>query len=434
VIEGQTQDPTGRPVVVIVDGYVSGRHLASELRDAGADVVHLRSSREWLPAQTRPDLTPYAMFDVFDGLEPTIARLSLLRPVGVLAGMEPGVELADLLAERLALPGNGTRRSSARRDKFEMIETVRDAGLRAARQLCGSEEGDLLDWAKDELSRGPVVVKPRRSAGADGVFICTDLTQVRAAARQLLVGRTVYDEPNLDVLLQEYIEGDEYVVDMVSGNGGRYLCGVWKYHRRLLPDGRVLLDGDELVDETSPETSAMADYVEKVLDALEVEIGPSHAEVKMTSEGPVLIEVGTRVSGNLHPRFHDRVTGSNQATASAVSLLQPAVFGQRFARRTYLRRCPAFCCTTSTAHDGIVVGIDEDALDAIREIPAVFHVDLKRIPGDRITPTVDLSTSSMRIFLEAESLEEIAVARCEIDQRREAVFLVEPLGYRGGQR
>lgn len=42
------------------------------------------------------------------------------------------MKLADVLPERLGLATNGTRHSAARRDKYEMAETLRDAGLRCA--------------------------------------------------------------------------------------------------------------------------------------------------------------------------------------------------------------------------------------------------------------------------------------------------------------
>ena len=56
-----------------------------------------------------------------------------------MAGAETGVALADELSEHLQLRSNGTAQSEARRNKYLMGEAVRDAGIRAAKQLRASK-------------------------------------------------------------------------------------------------------------------------------------------------------------------------------------------------------------------------------------------------------------------------------------------------------
>ncbi|MFE7272062.1 hypothetical protein [Streptomyces sp. NPDC057623] len=74
-------------------------------------------------------------------------------PVAVVAGSEFGVEFADRLSEALDLPTNGTALSPARRDKFRMIETIKAAGLRGARQLLVSDEEELRQWHEESGGR-----------------------------------------------------------------------------------------------------------------------------------------------------------------------------------------------------------------------------------------------------------------------------------------
>ena len=64
-----------------------------------------------------------------------LALLALpYRIVAVLAGSEPGVELADKLSHRLRLRTNGEELSVARRNKYLMGEAVRAAGIRTVKQ------------------------------------------------------------------------------------------------------------------------------------------------------------------------------------------------------------------------------------------------------------------------------------------------------------
>jgi hypothetical protein len=70
-----------------------------------------------------------------------LALLSLpYRIVAVIAGSEPGVELADKLSHRLRLRTNGEELSAARRNKYLMGEAVRAAGIRAVKQQVKSQE------------------------------------------------------------------------------------------------------------------------------------------------------------------------------------------------------------------------------------------------------------------------------------------------------
>ncbi|WP_131808075.1 hypothetical protein [Mycolicibacterium elephantis] len=92
------------------------------------------------------------------------------EPVAVIPGCEPGVELADALSEALhpltGTPSNGTALSSARRNKFEMIERIKSQGLQGARQIRVESEEQLCEW-HTQLG-GMAILKPLRSSSNDG--------------------------------------------------------------------------------------------------------------------------------------------------------------------------------------------------------------------------------------------------------------------------
>ncbi|WP_242903425.1 ATP-grasp domain-containing protein [Actinomadura terrae] len=390
----RTPPPT-RPTAVLVDASSIGSFLPSAFDRLGVDVVHVRSTIAGTGlAAYRPSLLcadPAA----------TAARLAALDPIAVGAGQEPGVPLADELSERLGLPTNGTALSAARRDKFEMTEALRRAGVRCAEQVRASNAPEAVAWAE---SRGayPVVVKPLASSGTDGVEICADADQVRDAAETVLRSRTVYGEPNTAVLVQSYLAGTEYVVDMVCCRGARYTCGVWRSQKRLLGT-RNAYDLELLV---APDEDVVADlipYVGSALDALGIDHGPAHAEVIVTPDGPTLIEAGARLASHLDPGFHDECLGGNQAALTALAYTSPETFLRDRAGRRYTRLLAAGVYATPTTQDGVVARIDWTVVKQIENLPGVYGVLLKLREGDRIRPTVDLRTSTMRVYLRAET-------------------------------
>lgn len=415
-----------RPAVALVDAYTSGKYLEPRLRARGADVVHVRSTSEWMPSMPRPDTGGYVAELVHRDLADTERRLRGFPLIGLLAGQEPGVELADALAARLGLPGNGAGLSPARRDKFLMIEALRAAGLRCADQTKDADPARLRAWAAARLPAGQVVVKPLRSAASDQVHFCRTVAEVDRAVAAVLGSATIYGEPNRDALVQTCLPGPEYVVDMVSVAGTRFLCGVWCYEKLLLPSGRNVYAAEYLVQDADPLVDELADYVGAALDALGVRHGPTHAEVIRTPQGPALVEVGTRLAGNMHPDVHDRCTGGNQAALTALGVLDPAGFVRRHGGRRYRSRAAAACCTTSTEQEGMVVEVRQDVVRRIRSLPTVVHLDLKLAPGDPVRPTIDLYSSTMRIFLCGAGRAELDADRARIDALKEDVFVVTP--------
>lgn len=412
-----------RPVVVLVDSYTSGKYLPPEFSALGADLVHVQSTPEFMPSMPAPDLSPYRSALVHEDMDKTLAQLEEYTPVCVMAGQEPGVLLADHLAERLGLPTNGTALSEARRDKYRMGEALRTAGLHCAGQFKSSDIAALVAWA-ERRGEYPVVVKPLNSAASDGVYICGDAEEVRAAAARIRDARTIYGDTNTEVLVESYLQGTEYVVDMVSYAGQRYVCGVWEYRKRLLPGGRNIYDREHLLGADEGPAPELIAYVDQALDALGVRFGPTHAEVIVTPQGAALVEVGTPIAGNIHPGFHDRCTGGNQATLTALAYLAPGRFVGEYAGRRYERRREGACCTTSTTLSGVVDSIDRNAVEELAALPTVDRFDLKLAPGDAIRPTVDLYSSTLRIFMSAASMDDIDRDYRHIEQIKDRVYRI----------
>jgi biotin carboxylase len=419
-MNAQTRTEPPRPVVVIVDGYTSGNYLPPAFARAGADVVHVLSTPEPIPTMLAPDLSGYLDDFVCDTPEATAQRLAGYRPVAVVAGQEPGVVLADQLSELLGLPTNGTAQSTARRDKYRMIETLRRAGVRCADQFKSGDTEELVAWAEN-AGTYPVVVKPLNSAASDGVAICRDAAEVRQAAAVVLAGRTVFDEPNGEVLIQSYLAGDEFVVDMVSFAGRRYTCGVWQYRKKLVGTHN-LYDYELALAEDDERVAQLVPYLDSVLTALGIDYGPSHAEVIITADGPALVEVGARLSGNMNPDLHDECLGGNQADLTALAAVRPQEFLDRYADRRFHKVREAWVCTTPTELDGVVRSVDRSVVAEIEALETVRGVNVKIKAGGRITPTVDLYTSTMRIFMSGDSTAAVERDFRHIQQIKDQVF------------
>ena len=142
-----------------------------------------------------------------------------------------------------------------------------------------------------------VVVKPIQSAGSDDVFKCCSEEEVRAAFEaidQTVNGLGVVNE---GALVQEFLDGPEFVVDSVSRDGVHKVTAIWEYDKRAVNGANFVYFGMHLVAGAGAVADALIVYSDAVLDALGIVNGPGHMEVKMTSTGPCLVEVGSRCHG-----------------------------------------------------------------------------------------------------------------------------------------
>jgi hypothetical protein len=103
--------------VAIVDAYSTGRILQAALHRHGTECVHVQSPSPDVHMARLPFPEGLADSIRYDG--DLVATASALREHGVgwvIAGGEPGLELADQLSAELGTPGNGMSRPTSRRN------------------------------------------------------------------------------------------------------------------------------------------------------------------------------------------------------------------------------------------------------------------------------------------------------------------------------
>jgi len=245
-------------------------------------------------------------------LDATLAELALLGTVAnVIVGSEPGVELADQISSALGLRGNGLEQSATRRNKFEQSEAVRARGLSAGGQALVTKGAEVEDFISRHCTPfTKAVVKPMDGAASEGVTICTSANQMRSAFGSLKNTTNVFGRTNHEVLLMEYLGGDEFVVDTVSRDGLHKCVAIWKYIKQPCNGVANVFHGQRLMvilsdeDDASCPLRRMVAYIFGVLDAIGIKNGAVHSEVKfdMSTEagmkrGPVLIETNCRLHG-----------------------------------------------------------------------------------------------------------------------------------------
>lgn len=393
--------PQGRrPIVAIVDAFSTSSHLAPLFHAQGYDCLHVQSLEEppmVFGASFRPEDFLSTVVHHGDVAE-TLAAIARYAPVALLAGAEIGVELADVLSEALHLRTNGTALSPARRDKFQMVETVKAAGVPTADQILATDLETLLGWYGD-IDR-TVVLKPVRSALNDGVFFCGTAADVRTAFESLVGADSALGLRNDAVVAQGYLVGAEYYVNTVSLDGKHYVCDLWKTQHLGVNGVRDLLGGSALMVRQGPEQDLLAAYAFSVLDALGISNGAAHTELKLTPQGPRLVETGARVCGAMLPLLTRAAIGESQLEWTVLAYTDPEAFEAR--RHTDYEVARHAVCVNMIAPEGGKL-VDYPKLSQLRELESFHDVLLKVQPGEEMSRTVNDLTYPLLVHLLHES-------------------------------
>ncbi len=410
---------------VVVDGYAMGGYFHEAFAAHGTKLIHVQSTSDLLPKLSPPDLGRYVANIPWAGELDVLNQLLPFRPFAVVPGIEPGVPVADRLGELLTVPSNGSKLSRARRNKYEMGECLRNNGLRAAAQFKSGSIDELMLWVRRHRHY-PVVVKPLDSASTDGVFICRSEASVAHAAKSILDSWTIFGSQNSEVLIQSYLEGDEYIVDTVSHGGHMYVCGVWRYEKTFINSERRVYDRDILLSPQDDVVSQLADYVSGVLHSLGIDYGPAHAEVIMTPAGPTLVEVGARLNGNLHPGFHQAALGHDQAQLTALSYADPDRFLREYAGRVYHKNTEAILFNGHTQKKGVVERVNDSVLREMENLRSTFLLSPRLHRGSRVEPTTDSLKAPLRACLISHDRDQIEHDYKKLKSLQEELFVVTP--------
>lgn len=379
--------------VIIVDPYSSGATLASAFRKRRLEPICVLSYPPPPPVYTgafRPDDFSVTLSEEI-GLDQVVRELSPVKPIAVIAGSESGVILADALGAALApWSANDPVRASARRHKGDMVKALESHGVATIATTCVSRPEDAVDWVRrSQLGGRDLVVKPAKSALTDGVRLVPGGDGVAAAVSALLGTTNAFGLTNNEVVVQERVLGTEYVVDTFSFDGRVSVSNVCRYSKVPVGPAFAVYESIEFLPFHDPEIAELIDYVTKALDALGVRFGLAHTEVMMSSDGPRLIETGSRPPGAGLPALAEVATGD-----SGIRRLVRYLGGDRSIPLDYRLDWHVTGVYFIARQSGVAA--NTAAYEKIRDLPSCRHLQVNVRDGDNVSATTDL-LSTLRL-------------------------------------
>ncbi|AMD17806.1 hypothetical protein TL18_07110 [Methanobrevibacter sp. YE315] len=357
-----------------------------------------------------------------ESYEKTFEMIKELDPILIIPGSDAGLVWANKMAYELGLPGNKPELLIKMTNKRCMQESLKKSNLRyiKSKAITSFEEAKEF-MSENDFSK--VIIKPSIGQASVGVCLCENDDELKHA---IDLNKDIELFDNDEMIIQEYIEGEEYVVDSVSCKGINRTIARYKY--KNVPNVSEAATRDYLisVDEDDPNIKEIMEYHKKVIPAIGIEYGAIHAEYKFDSKGPVLMEVNCRVNGGMQIySVEDKAWGESHACAALEAYLDSDRFHEKLNKELkinnyYVRKyliMPKECFV-----------LESHVNDVFKDLES-FNVAIE-FGGNRFYPkTVNLSTIGGIIHLthgnKDKLMEDVAFIQRMEKEEIEKIFTIE---------
>ena len=401
--------------IIIVEALSAGVNYIHDIREIGHNPIVLemyqeddkrdaaRKMRDEMYSLNNEEAPQILIAD--KDYERTLDMVRELNPLAIIPGSDSGIIWATKLAYDLGLPGNDPKNLNKMIDKQYMQDALKEAGIRYIKSQFISSYEEAKEFIS-HLDKPQVVIKPSIGQGTIGVCICKNDDELKDAMgfTENISFDIARDEDD-KIVIQEFIEGKEYVINTVCCKGHNRPISAYYYDKILIEGRGPIYNFEEAIDESDSHFKELVEYNEKVISALGIEYGSIHGEYMLDENGPVLIEMNCRVPGPFQKyTLIDSVWGEHSTTSSLESYVNP----EKCIKKT---NKPLKCLT----HYIIKYIIIYDEIDVIKptfeeafnDIESIVYTTSIFDKNHLYTKTIDLITSGGFVFLTNNNREKL---------------------------
>ena len=375
-----------RRVLAIVYGDLSASSMALAAAARGKrDLVWIVNSDEMSDTLMIRFLRKLGTVVDLAGLsaQQSVEAVAATRPHGIVAYTDAHIATAAVLAEALGLDYFDPVVALRLTDKVAQRQAFHDAGLPVplCAPLSTASTEDEVTALVDAVTF-PVIIKPRHGAASRETHLARDPAELRGLVEQI---SAISDD--LDMVVEEYMAGatpppssyfGDYVsVESVVSHGHISHLAVTGRLPSVPPFREVGLiipcDYEEsLVDQILEVATA-------AVQAVGIRTGCLHTEIKVTDDGPRVIEVNGRIGGFVAPTLAQAVPGLDFYEVS-----QRVALGESVTYDHPVRPDHVGYSIVGQPQQGVSRVTAVTGLDRVAAHEGVASVSLNRQPGDRV--------------------------------------------------
>lgn len=302
------------------------------------------------------------------------------------------------VCEKLRLNGISIQTALNSTNKAEMRTRFKEKEVPSPKFFVARTYDEFIALSRN--FRDKFIAKASDNSGNRGVSLVENICEVELKTAFEYAKSNTKDGR---ILLEEYMEGPEFSVEGISVEGEYHVIQVTDkittgapYFVELGHTQPSLLDEKTL--------NSIKNVAQKGVEALGICCGPSHAEIKLTSSGPKIVEIGARLGGGcITSHLVPLSTGINMIEASIdLALGNIPDLSPKFSKGAAIRFI--------NGDEGIIDRFEGIAL--ANDNPNVIEIGFFRNEGDYVPP---LRTGLDRIgyVIVQEKDNESAARECE---------------------
>ncbi|MFK3684656.1 MULTISPECIES: ATP-grasp domain-containing protein [Pseudomonas] len=282
--------------IAVIGGRPAPIHGAKEL---GIDVVLVHQPGDYEPQILEHcEQVVHAPIDDAEAIIKVLTPLHLERPFDrIITTTEVAGESTGKVVDHFGLTGVSYQTAHLLKDKVAMRELLakHDLSPVAFRHVTCAEDAVAF-----VAKHGKSVLKPAEGVASLHIHPCADAASATQAWQALKQAEVRH------IIIEEYLEGPVVSVDSFSFNRRHLPIGYSQYR---MNDKYVEWEVSTPSTDAKPWLKELMDMTCRLLDAVQLQEGPSHSEFVLTAKGPRVLESHARLAGSGAPELVRRAFG-----------------------------------------------------------------------------------------------------------------------------
>ena len=312
------------------------------------------------------------------------------------------MQTVALVAEELGLVGVSKETALKATNKAFMRDALQDCNVPIPLYHRVNDYQGFLEAVNDIVGRGyKCIVKPADNSGSRGVDLLKSQTPENL--------QKAYDYSKTfsrtgELVVEEYMEGSEVSVETLSING---ICHVIQITDKITTGAPYFVEMGHsqpsmLSEKIKEEIAEVAKAANKALGIMD---GPSHTEIKVTKDGPKIVELGARLGGdNITTHLVPLSTGVNMVECCIkIALGEAPDLTVKCNKAAAIRYFKTSCGIVKN-----IIGIHDVEL-----VPDVKQVSIVHGVGEELKEIKSSTDRAGFVICQADSVVE-AVNECEV--------------------
>jgi biotin carboxylase len=311
VIKSQDRMKDNMDTVVFIETNKSGssREAIKAANKLNFFTVLLTRKKKILEERSEfPDVHQMVLTDINDyaNLVKIIKRLEKTGKhiKGVFSFVDPFVYVAACLSEEFCQSIVSSGAIYHMENKILTRNVLKDSPI-SLKYLIYKPTESLSSFLERAEMDFPLIVKSPKSTGSKDVLLAKDRDQLISAMRTLSKKL-----PNEEILIEEYVDGPQYLVEVLVHNGKIHIIAVIEQEITLFE--RFIVTGYSLLGQLNNRLyHSLLNAVSSIVQTFDMENGACHLELRRINTDWKLIEINPRISGGAMNRMIEIGHGIN---------------------------------------------------------------------------------------------------------------------------